>query len=356
MADISIVIPLDGNSVQFNALCESLAGTEDEIAQIVVVCPGDAGVTDEDLAGLPIEPLVIEHDGTLGDMWNAAVPACTSEYVYPASCRIRFSKAFYRIICAQVTRAPVDLLCFHLQEFDLATQTYVSRRLSQRLCLPAMPFQPNEYPRFIFQRLGTNPCSAIFSKRFIIEKGFEFASIASFDDDPAFVKLIPDAEAISFLPWPLAVLAYDSNTLFDDIDDDAFLERYAVFQRLFGDGIPPVGMLDSHVEWCVAFATRHYDDAPDALAERMLDAMGATVLPVIGAHLEERRDVLRIEGAETLLLSKLSRSELIDSIATLRAAGGEERYRSEMLQIMLERARVGSTGTTRPRKRGLFRR
>lgn len=356
MADISIIIPLDGSSVQFNALCESLSGTEDEIAQIVVVRPGDAGITDEELEGLPVEPLVIEHDGTLGDMWNAAVPACTSEYVYPASCRIRFSNAFYRILCAQVTRAPVDLLCFHLQEFDLATQTYTSRRLSQRLCLPAIPFNPSEHAYRIFQRLGTNPCSAVFSKRFITEKGFAFSSVASFDDDPAFVKLIPEAEAISFLPWPLAVLAYDSNTLFDDIVDDEFLARYAVFQRLFGDGIPPVGMLDSHVEWCVAFASRHYDDAPDELAERMLDAMASTVLPVVGAHLEDRRDVLCIEGAETLLLSKLTRSELIDSIAVLRAAGGEERYRSEMLQIMLDRAKAGSTGTTRPRKRGLFRR
>ena len=356
MADIAIIIPLDGNGVQFNALCESFTGNEDEIAQIVVVRPTDTAISDEELAGLPVEPLVIDHDGTLGEMWNAAIPACTSEYVYPASCRIRFSKAFYRILCAQVTRAPVDLLCFHLQEFDLSTQTYTSRRLSQRLCLPAIPFQPNEHSRRIFQRLGTNPCSAVFSKRFITEHDFRFSSVASFDDDPAFVKIMPDAESISFLPWPLAVMAYDSDSMFDEVDADAFLERYAVFQKLFGDGVPPTGMLDSHVEWCVAFATRHFDDAPVEIAERMLDAMGATVLPVVGAHLEDRRDALLIEGAETLLLSTLSRSELIDSIAQLRTAGGEERFRSEMLQIMLERAKAGSTGSTRPRKRGLFRR
>lgn len=356
MADISLIIPLDGSQAQFLSMCESLASTEDEIAQIVVVRPSWTEVGEEDLEALPREPLVVECDGTLGELWNAGIAASTTEYVYPASCRIRFAKAFYHVCTAQVTRDPVDLLFFHLQEFDLAEQAYTSKRWSMRLGLPAEPFAPAEHPYRIIQRLNANPCAAVFSRRFLDAQEFSFRSVASFDDDPALPALIAEAETISRLPWALAVLAYDSTTIFDEVDHDVFMVRYGIFADVYADGLPLGPTSDSILEWAVAFASRNIDNAPDELAERMLDEIGETILPIIGENLEHRDDTLLLEGAEPLLLSTLSRRELVDVVRELRTAGGELRYRSEMLELMLKRTRAGNTGTTRPKKRGLFRR
>ena len=356
MADISIIIPLDGSKTQFAAMCETLARVEDEIAQIVVVRPSSTEIEEADLADLPVEPLVVDHDGSLGELWNAGIEASTSEYVYPASCRIRFSKASYHVLTAQLTRAPLDLLFFHLQEFDLATQEYTSTRLSMRLSLPATPFQTSQNAQRIFQRLRVNASSAVYSRRFIDEQGFRFSSVAAFDDDPNLIGLILAAESISYLPWALAVLAYDSTTMFDEVDYDAFLKRYANFERAFDENLPVGEAFDSFIEWAVSFASRHIASAPDELADRMFDAMAESIIPIIGDQLGHRDDTALMEGIETLMLSTLSRRELINTVIDIHTAGGEERYRSEMLQIMLERSKRGSAGTKRPRKRGLFRR
>ncbi|MGI6221387.1 MAG: hypothetical protein ACOYIP_05925 [Coriobacteriales bacterium] len=356
MADISIIVPLDGSRAQFLALCDSMAKTEEGISQIVVVKPSGNEIEDVDFGALPVEPLVIEANGTLGELWNAGVAACTSEYVYPASCRIRFSKAFYHVCCAQVTRAPVDLLFFHLQEFDLATQSYSTTRPSMRLSIPAEPFAPSQYGRHLIQRLSANACSAVFSKRFLAERGFSFSAVASFDDDPGLPRLIASAESISRLPWPLVVLAYDSGTMFDEVGDDAFMERYACFVREYGESLPLGPAFDSFIEWAVAFASRHIEHAPNDLGNRMLESMGENILPIIAEHLENRRDTVYLEGADYLLLSNLSRRELIDMVRETRTMGAEESYRAEMLEIAVKRLSVGDLGSRRPKKKGLFRR
>lgn len=385
MADISIIVTLDPGAGRIDALASSLAGQTSDGFELVCV-GGDADVDGFGaVAGEQgLSCRTVTCGGDAAAMREAGLGASTRGYVLFANSFTRFAKGLVEILSAELGEfgsEGVDVYAFHMQAIDTASSRYLTKDYAMRRQTQVL-FEPAERGEQLFQRYGANLCGMLISREHLLSLGQGFSCENPIDDEPVAMLSLCRAGKAVYVKWPMTAIAYDRSSFIESmvssqlerrLDIAAGMSRFffgpagdaasassadGAFQRrdscLREPSMEP--FVRSYLEWLVGFAVDGLDEQPSGMQERLIDAIGEKVTPVVRSLGEDGMHLGDWEKLRTVELCGLDRMSLIEAGIALERDALERVYDSEVEGLRADRDRRSGAGDGRRRRRLFSRR
>lgn len=367
MPKVSIVALMTGGEEAEALFAESVAAQVLDDFELVCMADASHPTPGERLAGLA--SAVVEAEGGAGARRNAAIPACTGDYVLFADTETKLSPALVQSLSAQVDKAsqgkgkePPQVVVFHTQLYDMPRKSYLSRRMSSRRATVLEPYTPAFHSNRVFQRLGAGTANKLYSCAYLQESGIPFAAAAAHDDDTGSMRLLARAERVLSTAFPLAIARFDPESEARSLGPEGSrrrIEDAAALVESFDVEGQARAFLPSALEWLAGTCVAHLDLLDEGGKARFMDDMREVARPVMErlATAEMKpRAWAHIDRFEAACLDRLELFERCSTLAEECKETGYERARLEFMADRLRAAAGGAESAEKPKRRGLFRR
>jgi len=364
---VSIVALLTGDEEAEDIFAESVKAQVLDDFELVCVTDSGHPAPGERLAGLATS--VVAADGGAGNRRNAALPACTGEYVLFTDTETKLSPALVQSLAAQIEGAskgkgkePPQVVVFHAQRYDVERKTYLTRRMSTRRAMSIEPYAPVFHAGRVFQRLGAGTANKAFSRSFLEECRIPFSALAAHDDDTGAMRLLARAERVISTSFPLSIAKFnpaeEACTLGPDGSMGRLEDAVALVEEFDTEG-QTRAFLPSALEWLVGSCVTHLDLLDGNGKERFMDDMREVARPVVERLATADMKPHSWGSYDRFAAACLDRLELFERCSSLAEDCKERDYERARLELMAQRLRAAAGGAEtaeKPKRRGLFRR
>ena len=394
VADITIIATLDRGAGRIAGLAASLASQTQE--EFELVCVGSARDVEEfqeaaSEAGHPCTP--VECDGDAAAMRTAGLAAATRGYILFVSNFMRFASGLVEILSQAIDDGGignVDVYAFHMQALDSSSGEYLTKAYAMRR-QSSIAFAPSEQSDQIFQCYGSNLGGMLISRAHLQALGMGFSCENPIDDEPVAMLALCKARKAVYIKWPMTALVYDRKSFLQSMLASQLEKRLDIAAGMSscfsgqdgGEGEGAAGgqapesastgadgdsagaaasiagmdmhpFVRSYLEWLVAFAVDGIRDQPSGMRERLIDAIGEKVSPVVASLRQEGMKLGDWEKLRTVELCGLDRMSLIDAHIESERALSEKVFDTEFEALRYAREHEPGRDRLKRRWRKLF--
>ncbi len=281
---ISIIAVLDPRYGNGGKLMKSIAAQTCTGFELVCVSPGELprSITKYDL------PMAeVRCDGDAAAMRRAGLEASSGRYVlFLNGCSRLAPGAAARLAdsASRFKRDHVEVFSFHMQVADSKSGRYLSTRYEADY-LPLSPFGPKACAGSILQICGANLGGMLIEREHldVVLRGGDFACDNPIDDELVAIRALCGAETVHRTASPLSGIVYDREEFAQSLTLGQIERRLelAAGAAPFFERHDRRVFAGSYAQWLADFALGCLDGQTDGMSERVLEAIGATVSPVV---------------------------------------------------------------------------